>query len=128
MNYRHAFHAGNFADVLKHVVLMMLVEHLKKKPAPFFYLDTHAGGGTYDLSLGESQRTDKCRVFDERSKIFTARRTVPCRREQVGFPDTETAVKIQTRFVRGVFSKKRSAATERKHPRCLARFGLRGKR
>jgi len=36
---------------------MMLVEHLKKKPAPFFYLDTHAGGGTYDLSLGESQRS-----------------------------------------------------------------------
>jgi 23S rRNA (adenine2030-N6)-methyltransferase len=57
MNYRHAFHAGNFADVLKHVVLMMLVEHLKKKPAPFFFLDTHAGGGAYDLSLGESQRS-----------------------------------------------------------------------
>jgi len=57
MNYRHAFHAGNFADVLKHVVLMMLVEHLKKKPAPFFYLDTHAGGGRYDLSQGESQRS-----------------------------------------------------------------------
>ncbi len=43
MNYRHAYHAGNFADVLKHVVLMMLVEHLKRKPAPFLYLDTHAG-------------------------------------------------------------------------------------
>jgi 23S rRNA (adenine2030-N6)-methyltransferase len=43
--------------VLKHVVLMMLVAHLKKKPAPFFFLDTHAGGGTYDLSLGESQRS-----------------------------------------------------------------------
>jgi 23S rRNA (adenine2030-N6)-methyltransferase len=57
MNYRHAFHAGNHADVLKHVVLMMLVEHLEKKPAPFFYLDTHAGGGSYDLSLGESQRS-----------------------------------------------------------------------
>jgi 23S rRNA (adenine2030-N6)-methyltransferase len=57
MNYRHAFHAGNFADVLKHVVLMMLVEHFKKKTTPFFYLDTHAGGGTYDLSLGESQRS-----------------------------------------------------------------------
>lgn len=57
MNYRHAFHAGNHADVLKHVVLMMLVEHLEKKSAPFFYLDTHAGGGTYDLSLGESQRS-----------------------------------------------------------------------
>jgi 23S rRNA (adenine2030-N6)-methyltransferase len=57
MNYRHAFHAGNFADVLKHVVLMMLVEHLKKKPAPFFYLDTHAGAGSYDLSHAEAQRS-----------------------------------------------------------------------
>ena len=61
MNYRHAFHAGNHADVLKHVVLMMLVDHLKKKPTPFFYLDTHAGGGTYDLSLGESQRSGEYR-------------------------------------------------------------------
>ncbi len=57
MNYRHAFHAGNHADVLKHVVLMMLVGHLEKKPAPFFYLDTHAGAGRYDLSLGASQRS-----------------------------------------------------------------------
>jgi 23S rRNA (adenine2030-N6)-methyltransferase len=57
MNYRHAFHAGNFADVLKHVVLMMLVERLKKKPAPFFFLDTHAGRGTYDLSEAEAQRS-----------------------------------------------------------------------
>ena len=57
MNYRHAFHAGNFADVLKHVVLIMLVEHLKKKPAPFFYLDTHAGRGLYDLSDAQPQRS-----------------------------------------------------------------------
>lgn len=57
MNYRHAFHAGNFADVLKHVVLTMLVEHLKKKPAPFFYLDTHAGRGLYDLSDAQAQRS-----------------------------------------------------------------------
>ena len=57
MNYRHAYHAGNFADVLKHVVLMMLIEHLKKKPAPFFYLDTHAGRGRYDLSEAQSQRS-----------------------------------------------------------------------
>jgi 23S rRNA (adenine2030-N6)-methyltransferase len=61
MNYRHAFHAGNFADVLKHVVLMMLVEHLKKKPAPFFFLDTHAGRGTYDLSEAEAQRSGEYR-------------------------------------------------------------------
>jgi len=57
MNYRHAYHAGNFADVLKHVVLMMLVEHLKRKPAPFFYLDTHAGRGVYDLSEAQAQRS-----------------------------------------------------------------------
>ena len=61
MNYRHAFHAGNFADVLKHVVLMMLVGHLKKKPAPFFFLDTHAGRGTYDLSEAEAQRSGEYR-------------------------------------------------------------------
>ena len=57
MNYRHAFHAGNFADVLKHVVLMILVEHLKKKASPFFYLDTHAGRGIYDLSDAQAQRS-----------------------------------------------------------------------
>jgi 23S rRNA (adenine2030-N6)-methyltransferase len=57
MNYRHAYHAGNFADVLKHVALIMLVEHLKKKPAPFFYLDTHAGRGLYDLSEAAAQRS-----------------------------------------------------------------------
>lgn len=57
VNYRHSYHAGNHADVLKHVVLMMLVDHLKKKPAPFFCLDTHAGAGTYDLSLAEPQRS-----------------------------------------------------------------------
>lgn len=57
MNYRHAYHAGNFADVVKHVVLIMLVEHLKKKSAPFFYLDTHAGRGLYDLSEAQAQRS-----------------------------------------------------------------------
>jgi 23S rRNA (adenine2030-N6)-methyltransferase len=62
MNYRHAYHAGNFADVLKHVVLMMLVEHLKKKPAPFFYLDTHAGRGLYDLSEAAAQRSGEYKL------------------------------------------------------------------
>lgn len=50
MNYSHAFHAGNFADVLKHVVLTRLVEYLKKKDAAFRVIDTHAGIGSYDLS------------------------------------------------------------------------------
>jgi 23S rRNA (adenine2030-N6)-methyltransferase len=47
MNYRHAYHAGNFADVLKHVVESAVLEHLKRKEAPLFYLDTHAGRGRY---------------------------------------------------------------------------------
>jgi 23S rRNA (adenine2030-N6)-methyltransferase len=47
MNYRHAYHAGNFADVLKHVVETGALEHLKRKEAPLFYLDTHAGRGRY---------------------------------------------------------------------------------
>lgn len=57
MNYRHAFHAGNFADVLKHAVLIGLIDALKAKPSPFCYIDTHAGRGRYDLSGDEAQRT-----------------------------------------------------------------------
>ncbi|MEO5626014.1 MAG: 23S rRNA (adenine(2030)-N(6))-methyltransferase RlmJ, partial [Dokdonella sp.] len=49
MNYRHAFHAGNFADVFKHAILIALLEALKAKPAAFCYVDTHAGRGRYDL-------------------------------------------------------------------------------
>lgn len=56
MNYRHAFHAGNFADVLKHAVLAQCFAHLKKKDKPFRYLDTHAGIGAYDLTSSEAQR------------------------------------------------------------------------
>ena len=57
MNYRHAFHAGNHADVLKHIVLLALLDALKKKDAPFFVLDTHAGRGRYLLAATESRKT-----------------------------------------------------------------------
>lgn len=57
MNYRHAFHAGNAADVLKHVVLTAILQHLRAKPAPFCVLDVHAGIGRYDLSGDEAHRT-----------------------------------------------------------------------
>jgi len=57
MNYRHIFHAGNFADVMKHAVLALIVEHLRAKPAPFCVLDTHAGVGRYDLTSDPAQRT-----------------------------------------------------------------------
>ena len=57
MNYRHAFHAGNFADVVKHATLALVIEHLKQKPAAFRVIDTHAGAGIYDLAGDESGRT-----------------------------------------------------------------------
>jgi 23S rRNA (adenine2030-N6)-methyltransferase len=49
LSYRHAFHAGNHADVLKHLVLVQILEHLTAKPKPACYIDTHAGAGRYDL-------------------------------------------------------------------------------
>lgn len=57
MNYRHAFHAGNFADVHKHVTLLALIEALRRKDTPFVVLETHAGAGIYDLLGGEARRT-----------------------------------------------------------------------
>jgi 23S rRNA (adenine2030-N6)-methyltransferase len=61
MNYRHAFHAGGFADCMKHALLVWLVEALQAKPAPIFVLDTHAGAGRYDLEAGPAQRTGEWR-------------------------------------------------------------------
>lgn len=57
MNYRHAYHAGNFADVFKHVLLRQAVRHLAAKPSPFVLIDTHAGIGLYDLQGDEAGRT-----------------------------------------------------------------------
>lgn len=62
MNYRHSYHAGNFADVVKHAVLALVVLHLRKKDAPFRYLDTHAGIGVYDLQGDEASRTGEWRA------------------------------------------------------------------
>ncbi|MGE7138982.1 23S rRNA (adenine(2030)-N(6))-methyltransferase RlmJ [Luteibacter sp. NPDC031894] len=57
MNYRHAYHAGNFADVLKHMVLVALIDALEQKASPFCYIDTHAGRGRYDLRGAEARKT-----------------------------------------------------------------------
>ncbi|MBR0693800.1 23S rRNA (adenine(2030)-N(6))-methyltransferase RlmJ [Bradyrhizobium lablabi] len=56
MNYRHAFHAGGFADVIKHIVLVRMLTYLQEKQAPFRVIDTHAGAGLYDLTSSEAQR------------------------------------------------------------------------
>ena len=61
MNYRHAYHVGNFADVLKHVTLVALLEHLGRKDTPYFLLDTHAGRGDYPLAAPETQRAGEYR-------------------------------------------------------------------
>jgi len=57
MNYRHIFHAGNFADVFKHIVLTRVIAYMQKKDAAFRVLDTHAGLGLYDLSSEQAQKT-----------------------------------------------------------------------
>ena len=57
MNYRHAFHAGNHADVLKHIVMARIIEHLKRKDKPFRVFDAHAGIGVYALDGPEAQKT-----------------------------------------------------------------------
>src|SRR4030095_3784451 len=56
MNYRHAFHAGGFADVIKHIVLVRMLTYLQEKQAPFRVIDTHAGAGRYDLTGEEARR------------------------------------------------------------------------
>lgn len=70
MNYRHIYHAGNFADVFKHVILIMLLERMCQKDKPFLYLDTHAGIGLYDLTSEIGQKT---REYENGiAKIFLA--------------------------------------------------------
>lgn len=61
MNYRHAFHAGNFADVFKHAILLALLDALTAKDKPLCYLDTHAGRGSYRLDDAEAQKTGEWR-------------------------------------------------------------------
>lgn len=69
MNYRHAFHAGNFADVVKHLILVRIIEYMMRKDAAFRVIDTHAGVGLYDLWGDKAERTGEwrdgiARLFD----------------------------------------------------------------
>src|ERR1700692_249198 len=61
MKYRHSFHAGNFADVHKHVALLALLRIMQRKDKGFLYLDTHAGAGRYDLSGPDAHRGAEAR-------------------------------------------------------------------
>lgn len=61
LSYRHAYHAGNHGDILKHSVLALLMQALTRKDTPFCYVETHAGVGRYDLRAPEAQKTDEWR-------------------------------------------------------------------
>ncbi|MDO4878745.1 MAG: 23S rRNA (adenine(2030)-N(6))-methyltransferase RlmJ [Neisseria sp.] len=61
LSYRHAFHAGNHADILKHFVLWLVSDYYNRKDKPYWYIDTHAGAGLYDLSGGEAQKVGEYR-------------------------------------------------------------------
>jgi 23S rRNA (adenine2030-N6)-methyltransferase len=75
LNYRHAFHAGNFADVLKHAVLARVLVYLTRKESPFRFIDTHAGAGRYDLASEEAKRSPEWR--EGIARILTARPPAP---------------------------------------------------
>lgn len=62
MNYRHIYHAGNFADVMKHALLIPLIRAMQRKDKPFLLLDTHAGIGTYDVNAEQAARTGEWRA------------------------------------------------------------------
>src|SRR5437870_1152019 len=77
MNYRHAYHAGSFADVVKHAVLVRILVHLAAKPAAFRVIDTHAGAGLYDLAGPEASRSLEWREGIHR--LFTTTVAEPAR-------------------------------------------------
>lgn len=62
LSYRHAFHAGSYADVLKHAVLVHVLRHAVAKPKPVYFLDTHAGAGSYDLTSAMATKTGEFRA------------------------------------------------------------------
>ena len=61
LSYRHAFHAGNHADILKHFTLFLTLEYFNRKDKPYWYVDTHSGAGLYDLTGGEAQKVGEYR-------------------------------------------------------------------
>jgi 23S rRNA (adenine2030-N6)-methyltransferase len=77
MNYRHDYHAGNFADVVKHAILCSVLTHLREKPAAFRVIDSHAGAGRYDLAGPEAGKTQEWR--NGIGRLFDAKLAPPVR-------------------------------------------------
>jgi len=92
MKYRHSFHAGNFADVHKHVALLALLRAMQRKDKGFLYLDTHAGAGRYDLAAPQAHRTSEARHGI--SALMTAA-AVPAAPEINDYRDTVAALRTE---------------------------------
>ena len=117
MNYRHAFHAGNFADVMKHALLTRIIAYLQRKETPIRVIDTHAGIGLDDLAAGEAERTGEWRdgigrldapLADEAEALLAPyRRVVAAVRQRYGeaaYPGSPALVReMLRRQDRGVF-------------------------
>jgi len=78
LNYRHAFHAGNFADVLKHAILAHVLHYLTRKDSAFRFIDTHAGAGRYDLTSADAKRSPEWR--EGIARVLTAHPPEPIAR------------------------------------------------
>lgn len=98
MNYRHAFHAGNFADVMKHVLLVRILVHLRGKEAPFRVVDTHAGIGRYDLTGAEAGRT-----LEWRAGIGRLHDALPADAEALLAPYRDILASIRSRYGEAVY-------------------------
>src|ERR1043166_469705 len=97
MNYRHAYHAGNFAEVVKHAILARVVAHLREKPAAFRVLDSHAGAGLTDLTGPEASRTGEWR--DGIGRLRAASLEEPVRELLAPYLDAIEALNPSGRFL-----------------------------
>ena len=93
MNYRHLYHAGNFADVVKHLVLTSLLQALARKESPYVYFDTHAGTGRYDLTHDAARKTGEYR--DGIGRLWTANDLPPA---AAAYRDTVRAMNADGRL------------------------------
>jgi 23S rRNA (adenine2030-N6)-methyltransferase len=83
LSYRHAFHAGNHADVLKHLILIQIAQYLGEKPAPFWIIDTHAGAGRYALDSAPAEKLAEYR--DGIGRLWHAKNLPPAAADYVDF-------------------------------------------
>ena len=83
LSYRHAFHAGNHADVLKHLILIQVAQYLGEKPTPFWIIDSHAGAGRYALDSAHASKLAEYR--DGIGRLWTAKGLPPAAADYVDF-------------------------------------------